>query len=431
MATDVLTANPALAANQRLLNELLRNYGPRDFAIRYWTGDVHDADPGQTCRFTIILEHQGAVRQMFWPFNPISLGEAYIFGDFEIDGDTHAFVELLKYLLAQRQQLTWRRKLQLLRMLYALPNDAKPRTNRGAQLSGAMHSIERDRQANAFHYDQPDSFYSLWLDREMAYTCAYFRNENDDLDKAQEQKFDHICKKLRLQKGERMLDVGCGWGGLVRHAAAHYGVDALGVTLGIHQAKFATERIKKLGLQDRCRVEVRDYREVGEGKPFDKMSSIGLFEHLGPDEIPKFFREAWKLLKPGGAYLNHHITFSATVPLPKWRAFTLKYVFPDGELQPISNTLRAAEEVGFEVRDVEGRREHYAKTCDHWLAKLEAHRAEATAATDEVVYRIYRLYLAGAAAGFRTGGYGLYQSLLVKPENGLSGQPWTREDWYR
>ena len=142
------------------------------------------------------------------------------------------------------------------------------------------------------------------------------------------------------------------------------------MTLGVHQAKFATERIKKLGLQDRCRVEVRDYRELADGKPFDKLSSIGLIEHLGPDEIPKFLRMAWKLLRAGGTYLNHHITFSATVPLPKWRAFTLKYVFPDGELQPISNTLRSAEEVGFEVRDVECRREHYAKTCDHWLAKL-------------------------------------------------------------
>jgi cyclopropane-fatty-acyl-phospholipid synthase len=429
MATDLQTQSADLSTSRRLLAELLRDYGPRDFAIRYWTGDMAEPDAGQPCRFTIFLEHAGALRQMFWPFNPISLGEAYIFGDFEIDGDTHAFVALLKYLLAQRW--TWRQKLSLLRLMWSLPNEKRPRLNRGARLTGRMHSIERDRQANSFHYDQPDSFYSLWLDREMAYTCAYFHNEDDDIDTAQEQKFDHICRKLRLKPGERMLDIGCGWGGLVRHAAANYGVEALGVTLGVHQAKFATERIKALGLQDRCRVEVRDYRELVQGKPFDKLSSVGLFEHLGPDEIPKFFKSAWQLLKPGGAYLNHHITFSATIPVPRWRAFTLKYVFPDGELQPISHTLKAAEAVGFEVRDVEGRREHYAKTCEHWLARLEAHRAEAVAATDEVVYRIYRLYLAGAAAGFRAGGYGLYQSLLIKPLNGQSGLPLTRDDWYR
>src|SRR5262245_10635739 len=233
MATDLQTQHASLATSQRFLAELLRDYGPRDFAIRFWTGDVADPDPGQPCRFTIILEHAGALRQMFWPFNPISLGEAYIFGDFEIDGDTHAFVALLKYLLAQRW--TWGQKASLLRLLLSLPNEKRTRLNWGAWLTGRMHSIERDRQANRFQYDQPDSFDSLCLDPEMTYTYPYVRNEDDDINTAQKQKFDHICRKLRLKPGERLLDIGCGWGGLVRHAAANYGVEALGVTLGVHQ----------------------------------------------------------------------------------------------------------------------------------------------------------------------------------------------------
>jgi cyclopropane-fatty-acyl-phospholipid synthase len=338
---------------------------------------------------------------------------------------------LLRHLIEQRERWGLRKRLGLLRQLLSLPAQARPRDRRGARLSGRVHSIERDAQANAYHYDLPDAFYSLWLDRNMAYTCAYFRSEDDDLDTAQEQKFDNICRKLRLRPGERLLDIGCGWGGLVRHAAAYYGVEALGITLGRYQAQHAHEQIRAAGLQDRCRVEVRDYRQLQDGRPFDKLVSVGLLEHLGPTLIPGYFAVAWRRLRPGGAYLNHHITFSATVPVPPWRAFVLKYVFPDGDLQPISDTLRAAERVGFEVRDVECRREHYAMTLDHWLSRMEARRAEAVAATDEVTFRIYRLYLAGAAAGFRLGSYGLYQSLLVKPDNGRSGLPLTREDWYR
>jgi cyclopropane-fatty-acyl-phospholipid synthase len=297
-------------------------------------------------------------------------------------------------------------------------------------VSGELHSLERDRQAVTYHYNVSNDFYALWLDQRMVYTCAYFAAPDEDLDTAQERKLDYLCRKLRLRRGERFLDIGCGWGGLVMHAAQHYGAEALGVTLSQPQAELAREGIRRAGLADRCRVEVRDYRELDSPGGYDKIASVGMFEHVGEAQLPTYFQQAWRLLRGGGVFLNHGIASSATQPVHNGPSFTDRYVFPDIQVVPINTTLRAAEETGFEVRDVESLREHYMLTMRHWVRGLEARREEILRLTDKVTYRAWRLFFAAMAHRFRTGRLNLYQTLMVKPDRGDSGLPLTRADWY-
>ncbi len=256
-------------------------------------------------------------------------------------------------------------------------------------------------------------------------------NSDDDLDTAQEQKLEYICRKLRLHPGERLLDIGCGWGGLVMYAAQHYGVQAYGITLSEPQAELAQRRIEEAGLTGKCKVEVRDYREVTEANSFDKIVSVGMFEHVGESLLPTYFKQAWQLLRPGGVFLNHGIASDSFDAAKAKTSFVNHYVFPDGELLPINSTLRAAETSGFEVRDVESLREHYMLTLRHWVRRLEAHAEEARKLTNDVTYRVWRLYMSGSAHGFQTGSNTIYQTLLAKPDRGDSGLPLTRADWYR
>jgi cyclopropane-fatty-acyl-phospholipid synthase len=296
------------------------------------------------------------------------------------------------------------------------------------ELSGALHSKQRDRRAVTYHYDSND-FYALWLDRRLVYSCGYFKSAGDDLDTAQEQKLDYICRKLRLRRGDRILDLGCGWGGLLQYAAAKYGVEAFGITLSVPQAELARERFREAGVSDQCRVEVSDYRDLDLSQQYDKLVSIGMFEHVGKSLLPEYFSRAWALLRPGGVFLNHGIAASATF-VRKGPSFVDKYVFPDGELVPIHRTLRVAEACGFEVRDVESLREHYMFTLRHWVRRLEANSDEARKIAGDVIYRVWRLYMSGSAHAFQTGRLNLYQTLLSKPDHGESRLPLTREDWY-
>lgn len=265
----------------------------------------------------------------------------------------------------------------------------------------------------------------------MVYSCAYFDTPEDDLDTAQLRKLDYICRKLRLRPGERLLDVGCGWGGLILYAAKHYKVDALGITLSAPQAKVVSEQIRQAGLADRCRVAVCDFRDMeGDGR-FDKIASVGMFEHVGEKLLPTYFSRAWRLLKPGGVLLNHGISYSATYHR-RGPSFIDRYVFPDGDLVPLSSSLHAAETSGFEVRDVESLREHYTLTLRRWLHRLEEHADAARQITSNKTFRIWRIYLSGSAHGFSSGRLNVYQTLLCKPSvHGRSGLPLTREDWYR
>lgn len=425
------TGDRAVRESLSFLDALLGEHRPRDFAVRLWDDTMWGPEPGHPARFTLALKHPGALRSMFWPPGEISLSEAYIYDDFDIEGEIEGVFPLADDLLAGRRSFA--ENLHRARRVLSLPKEGKkPRTGRGAaRLRGIRHSRARDRLAVTYHYDVPGDFYALWLDGRMVYSCAYFATHDEDLDSAQERKLDYICRKLRLRRGERLLDIGCGWGALVAHAAHSYGVRSLGITLSEPQAELANERIRRAGLEDRCHVEVRDYREIQEWGGYDKLVSVGMFEHVGEARLPDYFSRAYRLLRPGGVFLNHGISRNPNVPRRRGPTFVSRYVFPDGELVPIGTTVRVAEDCGFEVRDVESLREHYALTLGHWVRRLEKKHEEARRIVDETTYRVWRLYMSGSAHGFRTGRINVYQTLLSKPDRGVSELPLTRDDWYR
>jgi cyclopropane-fatty-acyl-phospholipid synthase len=412
----------------RILQKLFGNYHPRDFAVRLWNEASWDPDPGQEARFTLVLRHPGSLRKMFSPPVALSFPEAHVFDDFDVEGDFLAFFGMVRHLIANRPGFLDRVRLGL--QMLKLPSAGQPHVgHEPVKLKGTQRSRERDRQAISYTYDLSNKFYALWLDRHMQYTCGYFASPTDDLDTAQERKLDYVCRKLRLRAGERLLDIGCGWGGLIIYAAQHYGVEAVGVTLSQRQFEMAQERIREAGLTGRCRVELRDYREIEE-QTFDKVSSVGILEHLGPKMLPTFFQGIWRLLRPGGLSFNQAISLRENSPFPPWTAFARRYVFPDGELMPISTMLRGVGAIGFEVRDVESLREHYVLTLRHWIERLQAHADEVRQVTSEATYRIYRLYLTGAMLGFEQGTYNLYQVVLSKPDQGVTRLPLTRTDLY-
>jgi cyclopropane-fatty-acyl-phospholipid synthase len=421
--------NDARLVSLRVLDEIIPSQLTRCVGARLWDGTWWPDDSPRAA--TLVLNHPGALRAMLLPGNELGLAEAYLYDDIDIEGEIESVFTLADGLAEATG--SWRRKLRVARDLLRLPPaGARPRTGRGpARISGTRHSLERDRQAVTYHYDVSNEFYALWLDRSMVYSSAYFHSPGDDLNAAQERKLDYICRKLRLEPGQRLLDIGCGWGALVMHAARAYGVDAIGITLSQPQAELANQRIADAGLSGRCRVEVRDYRQMDAPLGFDALASVGMFEHVGEALLPTYFDKAWQLLKAGGVFLNHGIASRATDEPVHGPTFSDTYVFPDGELVPIHATLSAAERAGFEVRDVESLREHYALTLRHWVRRLEARRAEALQFVDEATYRVWRLFMSGSAHGFSTGRLNVYQSLLSKPaENGQSGLPLTRTDWY-
>jgi cyclopropane-fatty-acyl-phospholipid synthase len=380
---------------------------------------------------------------MFFPPSELRFGEAYIRGDIEIEGDLEAATglgERLRDRLAAPGLLA-----RAAPHLLALPGDtaaSRPR-RRYAHLRavGHRHSRRRDQAAVRSHYDVGNDFYALWLDRRMVYSCAYFPTGAEDIDAAQTAKLEHLCRKLRLAPGERLLDIGCGWGGLVRYAASRYGVNALGITLSERQAELANERIRADGLERCCRVVVQDYREFPPGTTFDKVVSVGMFEHVGRSQLPTYFQTAAALTKPGGLFLNHGIVRAprresgvvSRLRRKFWREgrFIERYVFPDGELVPLAEAVRDAEEAGLEARDVETLREHYALTLRHWVQRLERNRAAAVALVGEESYRVWRLYMAASAHAFSTGKISLAQVLLAKPDaEGRVALPRTRADLY-
>ncbi|MFP4394344.1 MAG: class I SAM-dependent methyltransferase [Anaerolineales bacterium] len=415
-----------------ILERIFADYPTEDFAVRLWDGTTWPDGGKSSSPFTLVLNHPGALRKMFLPPSELNLGEAYIYGDFDVEGDLIAAFSLSVYF--QNLNLRIGDKLGLARQLFTLPNTAAPQEGwQGAAVHGERHSRERDRQVISYHYDVSNDFYALWLDKHMVYSCAYFATLDEDIHTAQERKLDYICRKLRLQPGERLLDIGCGWGGLAIYAAQHYGVDALGITLSEPQVDWASERIVEAGLEDRCRVAYMDYREVTPVEPFDKLVSVGMFEHVGEEKMRIYFDRAWDLLWPQGLFLNHAIARPAWEPSrADQETFSNQYVFPDGELVPVGVSSQVAEDAGFEVRDVESLREHYALTLRRWVRRLESEHEAALRHVDEVTYRIWRLYMAGSAHGFESGRLNVYQTLFAKPSpEGESGLSLTREDLYR
>ena len=430
MSTEQTTlSDPAAERTKRLLEAVFGNYTGDQVTVRLWDGTQWP--DAATRAATIVLKHPGALRQMFLPGSELGLAEAYLYDDFDIEGEIEAVFALADHIANGTSSFVQR--VQLALDLLRLPaGDGREQGRRGrARLGGRQHSVERDREAVRYHYDVSNDFYALWLDQHMVYSCAYFENASEALDTAQERKLDYLCRKLRLQPGQRLLDLGCGWGGLVMHAAQHYGADATGITLSQPQADLANERIAAAGLSDRCRVWVRDYREIDPTDRYDALVSVGMFEHVGQALLPTYFARAYALLKPGGVFLNHGIANTVADQPVNGPSFSDTYVFPDGELVPISTTARVAEEAGFEVRDVESLREHYALTLRHWVRRLEAKHEQAMAYVDEPTYRVWRLFMSGSAHGFTVGRLNVYQTLLVKPDDdGSSGLPLTRAAWY-
>lgn len=290
---------------------------------------------------------------------------------------------------------------------------------------------ELDRDAIQHHYDLSNEFYALFLDPLMLYTCAYFREPNASLEQAQADKLDLVCRKLRLAPGEKMLDIGCGWGSLAVWAAKHYGVDVLGVTLSKEQVRWAKDWIAREGLGDRCRVEHRDYRDVMGDGPFDKISAIGIIEHVGIANYLSYFRGVRDLLRPGGLFLNHGITHHrAWKRNPQWE-FLIANVFPNGELDHISHICDVIEEADLEIHDVESLRPHYARTCRLWAERLRENQERAIALVGERKYRTWLLYLTSSSVGFEERSIGLHQVLTSRPDPAAAVVPSTREEIYR
>jgi cyclopropane-fatty-acyl-phospholipid synthase len=399
----------------------------REFAIRLWEGTYIPAEEQRL--FTLCVNAPGALRAAFRPPVDLHAGRAFAAGLLDVEGDVEAAVEVMMGAM-QRPAIGTMAKLGML--LRRLPAASLPDL-REASLRGKRHSLARDRAAIGFHYDQPVAFYRTFLDANLVYSCAYFDEDVESIDDAQQAKIDYSLRKLRLRPGERLLDIGCGWGGLVVRAAREFGAYVLGVTLSRSQYEEARRRISDAGVADRARVELWDYRELP-ATTFDKIVSIGMFEHVGREKLPEYFGTAHRLLKDGGLFLNHGIANQhRTLKDGRASGFMDRFIFPDGELVNVSDALQVAEKAGFEVRDVENLREHYMRTLRAWVANLERNRDAAIAAAGEQSYRAWRLYMAGSAQGFRTGRMGLFQALLAKPlpSGAIPDLPPTRRDLYQ
>jgi cyclopropane-fatty-acyl-phospholipid synthase len=402
-------------------------FGPAfatDFGVELWDGTrVRGA---KRERFVLLVSAPGALRLALMPPVDLSIGRAFAAGLLDAQGDLERAVDAFFRVGRMLTPLRMVRTAVELRRLPAMPPPELPE----AKLRGGRHSRPRDRAAIGFHYDQPVEFYRSFLDREMNYSSAYFDQGCETLDAAQSAKMDYVLRKLRLRPGERLLDVGCGWGGLVLRAAQRFGAHVLGITLSTRQLEEAQQRIANAKISDRARVELRDYRDL-RAERFDKIVSIGMFEHVGRAKLPEYFRTIYRALRPGGLFLNTGISHQDPRSSGKVTGFIEHFIFPDGELVPISDALSISERAGFEVRDVESLREHYMRTTREWVENLERNRAAAVAAAGEVTYRLWRLYLAGSAQGFRSGRIGIYQSLLARPHaGGLVELPATRRDLY-
>ncbi len=406
-----------------VLETLFGDAYARTVGARLWDGTrIRGTDEA----FVVVVTQPGSLRTALRSPFDLWAGRAFAAGLLECEGDVEAAVDAL---IHAATTLTGKRAARLWWLLRRLPAAPLPRL-REARLSGGLHSKARDRSAIGFHYGQPLPFYESFLDDRLVYSCAYYEDGIATLDDAQRAKLDYTLRKLRLEPGERLLDIGCGWGALVIRAAERHDVRALGITLSHAQFDEAQRRIEAAGLGGRARVELRDYRDLG-SEQFDKIASIGMFEHVGRAKLPEYFAAAYAALRPGGLFLNHGIAAQGAYRLGRGTTFVERFVFPDGALVSIAEALGVAERAGFEVRDVENLRDHYVRTLRAWVANIERNREAAIAAAGEQSYRIWRLYMAGSAQGFRSGRIGVYQSLLARARaDGSIDVPPTRRDLY-
>ncbi|GAA1825786.1 cyclopropane-fatty-acyl-phospholipid synthase family protein [Planosporangium flavigriseum] len=442
---------------QRLSHLLEQMLGVRlPLRLRGWDG----SEVGPPGAPVVVFRNRLALRRLLWQPNELGLGRAYVAGDIELDGDMYEALRRLDDLLWQQPERAAQRGgilrggmsggetvRDLIRLGAVGPAPRPPAEE--ASLRGNRHSLGRDRRAISHHYDVGNDFYRLVLGESMVYSCAFWRSGDPDggasdygLADAQRDKLELICRKLALRPGMRLLDVGCGWGSLAIHAAREHGVSVVGVTLSHEQVEYARKRVAQAGLADRVEIRLQDYRDISDD-PFNAISSVGMAEHVGLAQYAQYAALLFRRLRPGGRLLNHQIAAlhptdePATLPGPlarlrrQPRSFIDAYVFPDGELAPGGATVSLLERAGFEVRDVEALREHYARTLRVWVSNLEANWDEAIRLTTPGRARVWRLYMAGSALSFEAGRIGVNQILAVKADaDGRSGMPPTR-DWLR
>ena len=396
--------------NQLLIHQVRRRLEASGLplAVELWNGQKMGRETPDAVR--IRLNQQASLKALAWP-NLGTLARAYVEGALDLEGNARDILALGDRLCNA--------------------GGLMPKTGSDSW-KWWRHTRTRDRQNIQYHYDVSNDFYGLWLDARRVYSCAYFRTPDLSLDAAQVAKLDHICRKLNLQPGERFLDIGCGWGGLILHAAQHYGVQAVGITLSDDQHAYVNNQIVTLGLADRVEVRTIDYRDIQETEAYDKIASVGMFEHVGQANMPAYFDRISTLLKPGGLVLNHGITTAEpeAIGLGSGIAeFIEDYVFPGGELVHASDVLRALATSGLECLDAENLRPHYGKTLWHWVTRLEQHADEARQLIGEQKYRIWRIYMAGSAHAFEHGWMELWQVLGGKGVDGSQPNYFFKRDY--
>lgn len=407
-----------------LLSDVLGNDVPVVF--RAYDGSTFGPADART---TIVVRSRDALRRIVTAPDELGFGRAYVAGELEVDGDIFdvmAVANHIEELHLGPRQIAAAAKLVGWQGLKPLPPPPEE-----ARLHGRRHSRQRDAAAIAHHYDVSNDFYRMVLGASLTYSCAVWHDDTATLEDAQANKYELICNKLALEPGMRLLDIGCGWGGMLLHAAEHHGVRAVGVTLSRPQAELARKRVAAQGLSDRIEVRFGDFRDVDDG-PYDAISSIGMFEHVGLAELNRYFARCRSLLRPQGRMVNHGISrphhagrmhHNWWEPSIMGRSFTERYVFPDGELHEIGNVVSAMQKAGFEARHVESLREHYALTLRCWVRNLEANWDAAVAEVGPGRARVWRLYMAAAAVGFEHDDNQIHQVLATATAQGVSGMP--------
>ncbi len=428
-----MAGNPPLAAD--VVGPVFASFLGFDAPLRIdlWDGS---SIGGADAKARVRINSVDAFRRILWSPGELGLSRAFVMGDIEIEGDSFATLSLLTRVQPNAGRLGFKTALTTLKNLHRLGaiGTALPAPTEEARQRGKKHSRRRDSAAISHHYDVGNEFYRLVLGKTMTYSCARFIEAEDSLDQAQTDKYDLICRKLGLNTGEgrgkgmRLLDVGCGWGGMVLHAAQNYGVTAVGITLSQQQATLARERVAKAGLSDKIEIRVQDYRDLGNER-FDAISSIGMFEHVGRHKMAEYFTTLNRVLEPQGRLLNHAIDSVGSSLMPE-NGFVARYVFPDGELQDLSVSVGAMQDAGFEVRDVESLREHYDRTLRHWVANLEKNWAKAVELVGIQRARVWWIYMVGSAVSFESNKISIHQTLATKTtDRGEAGMPLTRAEF--
>lgn len=429
------TADYATRAMVHLMQTLFANFEGH-LHVQLWNGQcVHlgrDPAPLNGSPFVLVFRTPAILLDYLKRKDPLSFAEAYFRGEMDVEGDLSALLALREAF--NRLNITWRvHAAGLLRQVHlqlldpqSLPHWTRSYFKEAVQVRS--HSRAENQSAVQFHYDVSNAFYALWLDPAMVYSCAYFDSPAQSLAHAQQAKLDLICQKLHLKPGDRFLDIGCGWGALLIHAARHYGVRASGVTLSKQQYDYVQLQIINAGLMGRVSVALQDYRDIPGKAVFNKIASVGMFEHVGIKNLPVYFQTVRRLLSGDGLFLNHGIT-SDTEGWPQdlGHTFINRYVFPDGQLETVSNIQRQMELAGFEILDVEAMRAHYVLTLQHWIQGLQAQHQSCLAHVNEATYRVWLAYLMASQQSFASGKLGLYQILICPRSGGLPQLPLTRQ----